>query len=62
MTINLFGVKDALSAEDKERIKLKKARERALKRWGTKGEVVEGANGALEESSPETAPKSSSPA
>ena len=61
MTLNLFGVKDALTAEDKERIKLKQARERALKRWGTKEEAIEGANGALAETQPEEAPKSNSP-
>ncbi len=61
MTLNLFGVKDALTAEDKERIKLKKAREQALKLWGKRGEVVEGANGALGGDSPQTASKSNSP-
>lgn len=61
MTLNLFGVRDALAAEDKERFRLKKARERALRRRGKKSEVVEGANDALAEAQPETAPKSNSP-
>ena len=59
MTLNLFGVKDALAAEDKERFRLKKARERALKRWGKKEEAIEGANGALAETQPKEAQKSS---
>uniref|UniRef100_A0A6H1ZWE1 Uncharacterized protein n=1 Tax=viral metagenome TaxID=1070528 RepID=A0A6H1ZWE1_9ZZZZ len=62
MTINLWGIKDALSAEDKEYLELKKKREKVLKRWGTVEEVIKGANSALQSSSPEEAPKSSSPA
>lgn len=58
MTINLFGVQDALKAEDKDYQRLKKSRERALKRWGTAEEAIEGANNALESGSPEEAQKS----
>lgn len=59
MTINLFDIQDALDAEDKEYQKLKKIRERALKRWGTEQEVIEGANNALESGSLPEAQKSS---
>jgi hypothetical protein len=44
MTVNLFGVKDALDAEDKKYIKSKQKRERVLRRWGKTEDVLEGAN------------------
>lgn len=58
MTINLFGVGDALNAEDQEYQKLKRARAKALARWGKKADVVEGANNALESHLPPEAQKS----
>lgn len=61
MTINLFGVRDALDAEDEKYHKLKKVRERTLKRWGKPEDVVEGANNVQESSLPEEAPTQSSP-
>ena len=62
MTINLFGVRNALTAEDAEYQELKRKREKALKRWRTEKEVIEGANNAHESSLPQEAQKSSSPA
>lgn len=59
MTVNLFDIQDALDAEDKEYLELKKVRERALRRWGTEQEVIEGANNALESHLPQEAQKSS---
>lgn len=59
MTIDLFGVQDALDGEREERHKLKKIRARMLKRWGTEQEVIEGANNAQESHLPPEARKSS---
>lgn len=59
MTINLFDVQDALDAEDKDYIRLKQVRERALRQWGKEADVVEGANNALESGSQPEAQKSS---
>ena len=59
MTIDLFGVKDALDAEDQEYKKLKKKRARALRRWGKEEEAVKGANGALRDHLQGEAQKSS---
>lgn len=59
MTINLFGVSDALDAEDKKAARVKKALQWKLRELGRKGEAIEGANNALESSAPEEAPKSS---
>lgn len=53
MTINLFGVTDALDAEDKKYIKSKQRREKTLKRWGKPEDVLEGANSDHEEGSPQ---------
>lgn len=61
MTIDLFGIQDALDAEKKEYQRLKKIRQRILRRWGTEEEVVEGASNALVSHSPQEAQKSSSP-
>lgn len=60
MTIDLFGVGDALDAEDKEYQELKRARAKALAKWGKKSEVIEGANNAQESHSPQEAQKSNS--
>lgn len=61
MTIDLFGVGDALSAEDKEYQKLKRARAKALARWGKPEDVIEGANNALGSHLQPEAQKSSNP-
>jgi hypothetical protein len=53
MTVNLFGVEDALDAEDKKYIKSKQTRERTLRRWGKAEDVLEGANSDQESGSPE---------
>lgn len=53
MTINVFGVTDALDAEDAKYVKSKQKREKVLRRWGTPEDVIEGANNVPEEGLPE---------
>lgn len=59
MTINLFGVSDALDAEEKKAARIKRALKWKLRELGRKEEAQKGANNALESSVPEEAPKSS---
>lgn len=61
MTINLFGVTDALDAEDKKYVKSKQTRERTLKRWGKPEDVLEGANNDHESGLPQEDQTQTSP-
>jgi hypothetical protein len=61
MTISLFGVEEALDEEDAKYHKLKKVRERTIKRWGKTEDILEGANSVQESGSPEEGQTQTSP-
>lgn len=60
MTINLFGVKDALDEEGKQVKRIQKALEWKLREWGQGEEAAKQATEALESPEPREAQKSSS--